>query len=368
MLWKSLYKMKERIKQLTLPKGRRIIAISDIHGNLPYLEGLLAKLRFDESDILFILGDFTEKGPSSLATLRYIIDLSEKFTVHTLCGNCDIWAPLLDEEIGEGAATVLPYMERKPYSLARQMCREMGMDFSPDMDFEAFRSRVFAEYPREMEFLRSLPTLIDTGDYVFVHGGIPEEKGDAWNYMKYDHFMSCAKAQKRWTIVGHWPVMLYHEDTVEANPVFDYEKKIISIDGGCVLKDDGQLNALIIPEAGSEEFSFLAYDAFPTAMVKSPQRGGEKSWYIRWGDAMVEVLERGEEFSHCRHVRTGYEMDILTKYIFGDGKICEVNDCTDYVLPLKAGDIVSVVEETSRGYFVKHHGISGWYFGEVEWV
>ena len=354
--------------KLALPKGRRIIAISDIQGNLPYLEGLLARLRFNEEDILFILGDFTEKGPRSLDTLRYIMALSESHSVYTLCGNCDIWAPLFDGEIGEGAATVLPYMERKPYSLARQMCAEMGIEFSPDMDYDNFRGRVFSEYSREMEFLRALPTLVDTGDYVFVHGGIPEEKGDAWNYMKYDRFMERCGAQKCWTIVGHWPVMLYHEDTVEANPVFDFQKKIISIDGGCVLKDDGQLNALIIPEYGSTDFSFVAYDGFPLARVKSSQRASEKSWYIRWGDAEVEVLERGGEFSRCRHVRTGYEMDILTKYLFGEERFCEVNDCTDYVLPLEAGDTVSVVEQTSRGCFVKHNGVSGWYFGEIEWV
>jgi len=358
--------MKERILPLSLPKGRRIIAISDIHGNLPYLEGLLDKLRFGEDDILFILGDFTEKGPRSLDTLRYIMALSENYTVHTLCGNCDIWAPLFDGELGNGPETVLSYMERKPYSLARQMCREMGMEFSPAMDYEALKKAVFENYGPEMDFLRSLPTLIETEDYVFVHGGVPENATDAWDYMKFDRFMHRARPQKKWTIVGHWPVMLYHEDTVEANPVFDYEKKIISIDGGCVLKDDGQLNALIIPEAGSVDFSFVAYDSFPTARVLEEQKASEKSWYIRWGDALVEVLERGEEFSHCRHKRTGYEMDILTRYLFGDGRQCEVNDCTDYVLPLQRGDIVSIVEVTSRGYFVKHNGISGWYFGELE--
>ncbi len=358
--------MKERIEHLTLPPGRRIIAISDIHGNLPYLEGLLGKLRFNADDILFILGDFVEKGPRSLDTLRYIMALSENHSVHTLCGNCDIWAPLFDEEIGDGGPTVLPYMERKPYSLARQMCEELGIEFSPDMDYEALRREIFRNYGREMDFLRSLPTLIETDDYVFVHGGVPEENGDAWKYMKFDRFMERAKPQSKWTIVGHWPVMLYHEDIVDANPVFNFEKKIISIDGGCVLKDDGQLNALIIPEAGSSDFSFVPYDPFPKARVLSDQSESEKSWYIRWGDALVEVLERGEEFSHCRHKRTGYEMDILTKYLYGDGDECEVNDCTDLVLPLKSGDIVSIVEETSRGYFVKHDGISGWYYGEVE--
>lgn len=360
--------MRPVIKRISLPRGRRIIAISDIHGNLPYLEGLLAKLRFDTNDILVLLGDFIEKGPQSLDTLRFIMALSEKYTVHTICGNCDIWAPLLDGEMGNGAPTVIPYMLKKPQSLARQMCSEMGYPFSADCDYEDMRRSLLQRYAAELEFLRGLPTVLETGDYVFVHGGIPEDKSDAWSFMKYDRFMHRASRQEKWTIVGHWPVMLYHEYIVDANPVFDYDKRIISIDGGCVLKDDGQLNALIIPEAGSTDFSFVPYDPFPGARVLFDQSEGEKSWYIRWGDALVEVLRRGEEFSHCRHKRTGYEMDILTKYLYGEGGECEVNDCTDYVLPLKAGDTVSIVEETSRGYFVKHNGISGWYFGEVEWI
>ena len=33
---------------------------------------------------------------------------------------------------------------------------------------------------------------------------------------------------------------------------------------------------------------------------------------------------------------------------------------------LAPGDRVSIVEETGRGYFVKHNGVSGWYFGALE--
>lgn len=99
--------------------------------------------------------------------------------------------------------------------------------------------------------------------------------------------------------------------------------------------------------------------------VSTYQAKGEKSYYIRWGDNEVEVLERGEEFSRCRHIRTGYEMDILTKYLYSDEKICTVNDSTDLILELSPGDEVSVIEETSRGCLVKHKGTSGWYFGEL---
>ena len=64
----------------------------------------------------------------------------------------------------------------------------------------------------------------------------------------------------------------------------------------------------------------------------------------------------------CTH---GYEMEILTKYLDSNGGFCKCNDSTDLVLELSPGDKVSVVEETSRGYLVKHNGTSGWYWGEL---
>ena len=44
------------------PEGRRILVMSDIHGNLSYFEGLLNKLDFSARDELVIDGDFLEKG------------------------------------------------------------------------------------------------------------------------------------------------------------------------------------------------------------------------------------------------------------------------------------------------------------------
>lgn len=361
--------MRARVQHLKLPPERRVLAVSDVHGNLPYLRGLLEKARFGGGDVLVIVGDLLEKGPQSLDTLRFVMELGEKYAVHTVCGNCDWWFRILYTPELLDRSHSLWYINNKPHNLARQMCAEIGYPVSERMDVTHMRDTLAAAFPREFAFLENMPEVLDAGDYVFVHGGLPEgapEEWDAWRCMKYDNFLNRAGRFDRWVICGHWPVMLYHENIVCANPIIDREKKIVSIDGGCVLKDDGQLNALVIPRAGSEDFSWIAYDSFPTATVLDAQEASEKSWYIRWGDARVRVLERGEEFCRCRHVRTGYEMDILTKYVYGGGDECEVNDCTDYALPLRPGDTVSVVEETSRGYFVKRGGVSGWYRGRLE--
>ena len=361
-----------RIVRIALPRDRRILVVSDVHGNLPYLRALLEKARFSPEDVLILAGDLLEKGRYSLDTLRYVTALSKTHTVHAVSGNCDWWVPLM-YEVGT-VEDNLWYINNKPYCLARQMCAEQGIPVSPDMDYLAMRDALAAAYPEEFAFLRAMPEVLDTAHYTIVHGGLPEgapETWDGWACMKYDHFMTTTRRFDKWVIVGHWPVMLYHEDIVDANPVFDYEKKIVSIDGGCVLKDDGQLNALVIPFDGSEDFSVIAYDPFPTAEVLQAQAASARSWYIRWGDAQVKVLHRGPEFSRVKHLRTGYEMDVLTKYLYDEGGTlpeCTINDSTDYVLPLSPGDVVSVVEETSRGFLVKHKGVSGWYFGALRKV
>lgn len=249
------------------------------------------------------------------------------------------------------------------------MCDAAGVTVDENFDIDTYYKALGDMFPHEFEFLASMPQVIETDKYIFVHGGLPEgdpKTWDGWYCMKNDDFMGQGRKFDKWVIVGHWPVMLYRQDITCANPIIDRESHIISIDGGCVLKDDGQLNALIIPRSGSEDFTFTAYDPFPVRRVKSAQAGSKRSIYVRWGDNQVEILSRGEEFSRVRHVRTGYELDILTKYLYGESGVVRCNDCTDYVLPLKAGDEVSIVETTSRGCLCKHDGVSGWYYGELE--
>ncbi len=362
-----------KLKRASLPDTGRIIAISDVHANLPYLKGLIEKLALRPEDTLVFVGDTMEKGPQSLDTLRFLMQLDRERRCLFVLGNCDYW---YDDENPSLPCTdwyVRDYllsnaMGNGPGLLA-QMCERVGFELRPDFDMDEFRERLGAAFAPEFEFLARMPQLIETEHYVFVHGGIPTgspRSWDGWHLMKNDNFLNQGRKFKKWVIVGHWPVMLYRESITDAKPLIDRESRIISIDGGCVLKDDGQLNALIIPHNGSEDFSCTWYDPFPVRRAASAQKGSERSAYIRWGDNEVEILERGEEFSRVRHLRTGYELDILTKYLYGESGVVKCNDCTDYVLPLSPGDEISIVETTSRGYLCKHNGVSGWYYGELE--
>ena len=53
------------------PPGRRIVAVSDIHGNLPFFRALLGKIALTPEDILVLVGDLLEKGQESLTCLLY---------------------------------------------------------------------------------------------------------------------------------------------------------------------------------------------------------------------------------------------------------------------------------------------------------
>ena len=359
---------KARILRLSFPAGRRILVISDCHGNVPYLEGALRRAGFSDRDELILDGDFLEKGKESLRMLRIVMELCRRGNTHALLGNCDEWSDIFSPDWPEaGDEHVLRYLLWRKSGLLWDMCNDAGIDPFALESLQEAKALLKRRYAAEWDFLAALPHAIETEHYLFAHAAMRPDKPlaehTADDFTRCDHFLTRGCAFEKWVIVGHWPVVLYGEDRVCANPIVDREKKIVSIDGGCVLKDDGQLNCLIIPYNGSEDFGFVAYDPFPERIALDDQAESERSYYIRWGDSRVQVLRRGEEFSRCRHVRTGYEMDILTKYLFTDNEVTDCNDCTDYILPVKAGDRLRIVEETSRGVFCKRGGVSGWYFG-----
>ena len=292
--------------------------------------------------------------------------------VYPILGNCDEW-PVVFRRGENGDAYMQHYLRKRQYGIVYEMLSAMGIDPVRTENLSEFYPRMVRRFSDEWAFLAALPHAIETDNYIFVHAGlngsVPLEENSSDELVARDAFLREGQYFDKWVITGHWPVVLYHENIVCANPIIDTEHHVAAIDGGCVLKDDGQLNAFIIPDLACTDaslFSFEYYDPFPTAEVMTDQTGGGPSYYIRWGDSEVQVLERGKEFSHCRHIRTGYEMDILTKYLKQNSEITPCNDCTDYVLPLRQRDTVSIVEETSRGYFVKHNGTSGWYFGKLQ--
>ena len=253
------------------------------------------------------------------------------------------------------------------------MAREAGFDRWDDLP--RLRECLRRTFPWVWDWLRSLPTILESEHLVFVHGGVPSldrmEELDAWHCMKNDDYWGQGHSfahTGKYVVVGHWPVTLYDPRIPSAAPIIDRARHIISIDGGCVLKLDGQLNALIIPEESSPDFSWTAYDGLPTARALDPQAPSEDSLNIRWGRNRVEVLERGPELSLCRHLETGRVLPILTSYLYDSPEELRCEDSTDYLLPVVPGDCLSIVARTGEmGTLVKKNGVTGWYQGRLNY-
>lgn len=358
------------VRPLDLPQGRRVLVVSDIHGALPLLQGALRKANFSQEDILIVLGDMMERSVTSLDTLRFVMELSKTHEVHTVLGNCDnVTLAFFDreEKLPEDFyAGWIPRYGQK--CVLAKMAHLAGIALDSPQDYPKARRVLAEKFAPELDFLRSLPHILLHEDYLFVHGGVPREENleelDSFHCMKNDDFMRGGYSFHRWVIVGHTPVTLYHEHRPSAAPLVDRKSHIVSIDGGATIKQDGQVNLLILPRWPGGEFTWVSEDGLDKVTALEGQEPSVTSRNIHFGDNRVEVLARGEEFSRCRQVSTGCEMDILTEFLYEgrDGQTY-TQDATDHILPVSPGDILSVVRRTSRGLLAKKDSVTGWYFG-----
>jgi len=307
--------MEIKIKQLEISRTQRLICIGDIHGELDLFCALLEKVGFCDDDTLVLLGDLFLKGSQPQACLKYIIELAKKPNVHVLRGNCD-W------------------------------------DYHNYLDDD------------DKAWLEDLPHIIDSDEFVFVHAGIKSanlQEQDPVFCMRNDAFLESYGGPdfKKWVVVGHWPVGNYCHQVPSNNPIIDRKKRIIAIDGGNVMKLDGQLNAFIADSFG---FSWTYADKCPTMTVKQAQEGSIGTLNIGWLDRFVEIVEKGDELSHVRHLASGKVLLVPTDKIWQDdeGNVCVGSMATDHWLALGQGDVVSVVKKFSDRIFVKKDGVSGW--------
>ena len=359
-----------RIQQVQLPPERRVLVLSDVHGCLDLLQGVLAQANYSPDDILIFLGDLVEKGPHSLDTLRWLMALSARQTVYFVRGNCD---DLVVEFVRR--PTVRPdFFHRylnlwRDRSLIVQMGQAAGLMIQGPEDLPALRQVILEHYGPELAFVDAMPEVLLTPHYLFVHGGVEDEDrldtAPAWTCMKNDFFLEQGRTFRRWCIVGHTPVTLYHPHIPACHPLVSEGQHIVSIDGGCGLQWDAQLNALVLPRQPGEGLSWFSCDGLPTAIALDPQAPSAHSVNVRWGHNRVEVLAWGQELCRCRHLESGRELDVPPDYLYTnpEGYLCK--ESTDYRLPVQPGDTLSVLRQAEGKALVKKDGITGWYEGRL---
>lgn len=207
----------------SLPEGRRIYCVGDIHGRLDLLDGLLGRVTADlaadpASDMLFLfLGDYVDRGPSSFGVIERLSALADIVPTIFLKGNHEavlidfLWQPLVLpfwKSMG-GYPTLLSYGLVPPLQPTEQDCYEVA---------EALQA---ALSDRHRRFFESLHPFHVEGDYLFVHAGIYpgralEAQAERDLLWIRDRFLTSTRRHERFVIHGHTPVP---EPDVRANRV-----------------------------------------------------------------------------------------------------------------------------------------------------
>lgn len=233
------------IDTASVPEGRRIYAIGDVHGRNDLLQQLLEKIVKDdaergdaESEIIF-LGDLVDRGPDSAGVLDTAMQLkSSAGNVRFLMGNHEevyLAAATGDEKsvrffnrIG-GRETILSY--------------DISMKEYIELDISALAERIPTLFsPDHVDFISGFEDQIVIGDYAFVHAGIrpgvplSEQRNKDLRWIR-EEFLAAQEPHEKVIVYGH----TISDDVLEAG-------NRIGIDTGAYYSD--KLTALVLQ--GSE--------------------------------------------------------------------------------------------------------------------
>lgn len=368
--------MKVTVQRATLKRFRRVLVTSDIHGHGHLLKRLLKAAAFSRDDALVIVGDMVEKGPDSLGTLRYVMELSKQENVFPLMGNVDLWRLcLLEERDREQMKEVIRFSQNAEKwwgsSMVGEMAWEMQLEMDENSDPEPFFDALRSGFEKEMAFMRALPTVLETENFHFVHGGLPHERMDeiaamenAFAILKLDDFMGKGLCFDKFVVCGHWPVALYDENLLQHGPVIDKQRRIAAIDGGCGVRGDGQLNLMITDWEGKRFESLSATDKEKVQALDG-QKPSEKCRNIRWQDPGVDLIQKGEKWARIAH--HGYEMDIPLHFLEGDAQNgWKCYNLTDHRLAVQPGEVMDLIFEHDGIAYCKKENVCGWYEGRYQ--
>ncbi|MEJ6595593.1 metallophosphoesterase family protein [Parasphingorhabdus sp.] len=199
------------IDSATIPEGRRVYAIGDIHGRNDLLQQLLDKIIKDdgsrgqaESEIIF-LGDLVDRGPDSAGVLDTAMQLKADFSnVRFLMGN--------HEEVYLAATTG----DEKPVRLFNRiggretiLSYEISMKEYVGLDMAQLAQRIPTLFPQKhIDFVAGFEDQIIVGDYAFVHAGIrpgvplAEQRQKDLRWIR-EEFLSAQEVHEKIIVYGH---------------------------------------------------------------------------------------------------------------------------------------------------------------------
>ncbi len=239
--------------------------IGDVHGCYAKLEQLLTYWNPDVERLIF-LGDLIDRGENSRGVVQLASKLQDQYGATIIGGNHEeVFLDWLDEPQRH---TSFYYMIGGEETLTSFYNKEIVQSLSPTNLAEKMKH----DFPKEIEFLRSLPDYIEKENHLFVHAGVNLDLTN-WKYSGKQYFRSIREPfhdginhTGKTIIFGHTPTRRLHEDKRDDIWISPCESKI-GIDGGCVF--GGTLHGLRVKVNGDYQlYSIGANDNVTEKMLK----------------------------------------------------------------------------------------------------
>lgn len=173
---RSLFSDSDETAVSSIPPGRRVYAVGDIHGRLDLFEALISAIEQDDAaagtaqTTIVLLGDLVDRGPDSAGVVRRARKWQDNRDVRILTGNHEemFLRSFKDEEMMRhflrhgGRQTVLSYgVDRNALSEA---------------DIEEAQQLMSKAVPEsERVYIANFEDMVEIGQYVFVHAGVDPE-------------------------------------------------------------------------------------------------------------------------------------------------------------------------------------------------
>ena len=353
--------------QVDMKDNYRCIVISDIHSHYDRLKQLLKKVHYNQNDYLIIDGDFVEKGTQTIQTIDFLKKLkAENDKVYVLLGNCEYALETLVNDPGF-AKQMIHYLHKIGKSgIIDQTISHLKIDIKKEKP-EIIQQIVKEQLKPYLDYIKTLPTTIETKDFLFVHAGI--EKRKDWQNSSRSSFIEMRSFQKdghlldKYVVVGHLPTSNFYKDQIDNDIFIDHDKKIISIDGGTGVKAISQLNALII-DCLDNQYTFKKEYVQPLMTYVATDNIYQENSEIHkvaWPYFEVDILEKRKDFSLCKQKNTDFIFDIKNEFLYQkDNQTLCLDDYINYKVSLNKGDLVQLLGIYGNyAYIIKNKEI-GW--------
>jgi serine/threonine protein phosphatase 1 len=199
----------------SVPEGRAVYAVGDVHGRADLLDELMTHIDADAAGLgglspaLVFLGDYVDRGPDSRGVIDRVLAVigSGRYEVHALKGNHEHALSRFLEDPAVGPAWV-------SYGGLATVGSYLGSAVSLPTDeagWEAMRVQLADAVPeRHRAFLDSLELYYVAGDYCFVHAGlkpgVPLEAQEEMDLIAIRReFLSARKPFEKFVVYGHTP-------------------------------------------------------------------------------------------------------------------------------------------------------------------